>query len=117
MDSESAERFLNLLRAKDRDPLQTALSRMGLIRREDDPVLPRELSIARLPTLPTGFCAFFDCARNTKVLGTWAPAGSFAGRGLVYMNYVLAPLTEKESVHGVLIRMDPGARTEMHHRR
>ena len=33
------------------------------------------------------------------------------------MNYGLAPLTEKESVHGVLIRIDPGARTEMHHRR
>ena len=54
MDSESAERFLDLLRAKDRDALQTASSRLGLIRREDDPVLPGELSIARLRTVLTG---------------------------------------------------------------
>ena len=66
MDSESAERFLDLLRAKDRDALQTASSRLGLIRREDDPVLPGELSIARLRTVLTGFCACFRLRKRYK---------------------------------------------------
>ena len=68
MDSERAERFLDLLllRAKDRDPLQTAFSRLGLIRREDDPVLPGERSIARLRTVLTGFCACFRLRKKYK---------------------------------------------------
>ena len=81
MDSESAERFLNLLRAKDRDPLQTALLRMGLIRREDDPVLPRELSIARLPTLLTGFCACFRLRQEYKGFRYLGTCRIFCRRG------------------------------------
>ena len=81
MDSKSAERFLNLLRAKDGDPLQTALSRMGLIRREDNPVMPRELSIARLPTLLTGFCACFRLRQEYKGFRYLGTCRIFCRRG------------------------------------
>ena len=47
MDSQPAVNFLDLLRAKDRDTAQAALLVLGVIRKEDDPVLPGELSIAR----------------------------------------------------------------------
>ena len=47
MDSQTAVHFLDLLRAKDRDRAQAALLGLGVIRKEDDPVLPGELSIAR----------------------------------------------------------------------
>ena len=43
MDTESAEGFLDLLRAKNRDALRTAASRLGLIRHDDEPVLPGEI--------------------------------------------------------------------------
>jgi hypothetical protein len=66
MDSESAERFLDLLRAKDRDALMMASARLGLIRSEEAPVLPGELSIARMRNVLTGFCACFKLRRTYK---------------------------------------------------
>ena len=66
MDSESAERFLNLLRAKDRDALKTAASRLRLIRDDDEPFLPSEISTARLRNILTGFCACFRLRQPYK---------------------------------------------------
>ena len=66
MDSESAERFLDLLRAKDRDTLRTASSRLGLIRHDDAPVLPGEMSIARLRNVLSGFCGCFRLRKPDK---------------------------------------------------
>ena len=66
MDSETAVLFLDLLRAKDRDRVQAALLRLGLIRKEDDPVLPGELSLARLRTVLTGICACFRLRKRYK---------------------------------------------------
>ena len=48
MDSQSAERFLALLRARDAGTLKTALSALGLLRHDDAPVLPGEMSIEGL---------------------------------------------------------------------
>ena len=73
MDSESAERFLALLRAKDRDALRAAASGLGLIRHDDEPVLRGEISIARLRNVLTGFCACFRLRKvykGFKYLGT-----------------------------------------------
>ena len=64
MDSQSAERFLDLLRAKDRDTLRTASSTLGLIRQDDSPVLPGEMSIARLRNVLSGFCACFRLCKK-----------------------------------------------------
>ena len=66
MDSQSAERFLDLLRAKDRDTLRTASSTLGLIRQDDSPVLPGEMSIARLRNVLSGFCACFRLCKKYK---------------------------------------------------
>ena len=75
MDTESAEGFLDLLRAKNRDALRTAASRLGLIRHDDEPVLPGEISIARLRNVLTGVCACFRLRKHShykgfKYLGT-----------------------------------------------
>ena len=66
MDSQTAELFLDLLRAKDRDRAQAALLGLGVIRKEDDPVLPGEVSIARLRTILTGLCACFRLRKRYK---------------------------------------------------
>ena len=66
MDSESAERFLNLLRAKDRDALKNAASKLRLIRDDDEPFLPSEISTARLRNILTGFCACFRLRQPYK---------------------------------------------------
>ena len=66
MDSQPAVNFLDLLRANDRDTAQVALLGLGVIRKEDDPVLPGELSIARLRTILTGLCACFRLRKRYK---------------------------------------------------
>ena len=66
MDSQSAERFLDLLRAKDGGTLRTALSELGLIRQDDSPVLPGEISIGRLGNVLSGFCACFRLCKKYK---------------------------------------------------
>ena len=66
MDSESAECFLDLLRAKDRDALRTAASRLGLIRHDDAGVLPGEMSIGRLRNILSGFGACFRLRQPYK---------------------------------------------------
>ena len=43
MDSQSAERFLALLRARDAGTLKTALSALGRLRHDDAQVLPGEI--------------------------------------------------------------------------
>ena len=83
MDSESAERFLNLLRAKDRDALKTVASRL-------------RYQLLVCETFLLDFVLVSDCASLTKVFTTWGPAGSSAEWGLVLMSYVLASKTEIE---------------------
>ena len=66
MDSQTALLFLDLLRAQDRDKAQTALLNLGVIRKEDAPVLPGQVSIARLRTILTGLCACFRLRKRYK---------------------------------------------------
>jgi len=66
MDSQSAERFLALLRARNIGALKTALSALGLLRQDDAEVLPGELSIERLAHAMSGFCACFKLCQKYK---------------------------------------------------
>ena len=66
MDSQTALLFLDLLRAQDRDKARTALLKLGVIRKEDAPVLPGQVSIARLRTVLTGLCACFRLRKRYK---------------------------------------------------
>ena len=66
MDSQSAERFLALLRARNIGALKTALSALGLRRQDDAEVLPGELSIERLAHAMSGFCACFKLCQKYK---------------------------------------------------
>ena len=59
MDSQSAERFLALLRARDAGTLKTALSALGLLRHDDAPVLLGEMSIEGLAQVMSGFWTCF----------------------------------------------------------
>ena len=93
MDAQTALLFLDLLRAQDRDKAQTALMKLGVIREEDAPVLPGQVSIARQRTILTRLCAVSDCAENTKVFSIWEPARFFARWGLVHMSCIPASLT------------------------
>ena len=66
MDSQSAERFLALLRARDAGTLKTALSALGLLRQHDAQILPGEISIERLAQVMSGLCACFRLCKKYK---------------------------------------------------
>ena len=66
MDSHTTLLFLDQLRAQDKDKARTALFKLGVIRKEDAPVLPGQVSIARLRTILTGLCACFRLRKRYK---------------------------------------------------
>ena len=57
MDSHTSSWFLDQLRAQDKDKARTALFKLGVIRRGGAPVLPGQVSIARLWTIMTALGA------------------------------------------------------------
>ena len=69
MDMQTAELFLDLLRAQDRAKAQTSLLKLGVMRKEDASFLPGQVSIARLRTILTGLCACFRLRKKYK--GFW----------------------------------------------
>ncbi len=69
MDMQTAELFLDLLRAQDRAKAQTSLLKLGVMRNEDASFLPGQVSIPRLRTILTGLCACFRLRQKYK--GFW----------------------------------------------
>ena len=78
-------------------PTTDCLSRSGWMPREEDPVLPGELSIVLLRTVLTGCRACFRLRKKYKAFGIWGSAGSPAGWGSGHMNYLLASMTEMQN--------------------
>ena len=66
MDSQTAQRCLALLRAREAGTLKTALSALGFLRQDDAQVLPGEISIERLSQVMPGLCASLKLCKQYK---------------------------------------------------
>ena len=66
MDSQTAQRCLALLRAREAGTLKTALSALGFLRQNDAQVLPGEISIERLSQVMCGLCARVKLCKQYK---------------------------------------------------
>ena len=66
MDSQTAQRCLALLRAREAGTLKTALSALGFLRQNDAQVLPGEISIERLSQVMCGLCASVILCKQYK---------------------------------------------------
>ena len=90
MDSQTAQRCLALLRAREAGTLKTALSALGFRRQNDAQVLPGEISIERLSQVMCGLCASVILCKQYKGFQYLETCIFFAEWARVLMSYVLA---------------------------
>ena len=90
MDSQTAQRCLALLRAREAGTLKTALSALGFLRQNDAQVLPGEISIERLSQVMPGLCASLKLCKQYKGFQYLETCIFFAEWARVLMSYVLA---------------------------